>query len=881
MKKLFCLSLFLICFNQLFSQKPPIDSSVFNKWPSVGGAVISNDGKYALYYIENQPIGNNTLVLVAIDNHWRKEFIGTKGVEFTDDGREAILLNQNDSLVSIKLGESSIHCIGLVQSFKLSSNPNWIAYIEKSAEQKLVLLNRTTGTQKVFSSVNDYLFGESGKVLLLHFQKETGQSLIWVTLNSGTIDTVWEGGKAMNFVLDKNDTQLAFSCVKEGKEDHSFLIYRAGQYEKAKQLPAYITSGIDSGLQIETLSEFNNVGSLLFCYVKEKYQIKIKPDAVSVDVWSYMDSKLQSAQLKELNPKRYLAVINIKDKQVIRLIGENEVQYQRYSGDDIQSVSHRDNNVDPGEYFWNDASGMEYLLFIKENKRLPIVPLKGTIPSLFNLSPEKKFVIFYDARKKNYYSFNVSTQAIANITEKIKTDWSVYGLESGRSVYGDGAVSAWMKGDSVVLLHDQNDIWKVDLSGKALPISFTNGYGKKHNIFFRLAIGDGKAIVDPNDTLLLVAFNRTNKDNGFFAKKLNGFGDPTLLTMGPYMYEYPINGQYGETPKKARDAASYIVKRMNASESPNYYSTTDFKTFIQLSAVYPERFYNWLKTELVNWKAPNGQSLQGILYKPENIDTTKRYPIIFYYYEKLSERLNVYNDPELSYGRLNIAWYVSNGYLVFTPDIHYKIGEPGESVVNCVISAAQFLKKRSWVDGKRMGLQGHSWGGCETNYLVTHSNIFAAAVSASGIYDFISEYGALLDRGESLHNMHEVSQFRIGAALWNRPDLYIKNSSIFSVKNVTTPFLMMHTKDDGISLFGNAVEFFTALRRLGKKAWMLQYDGYNHSVSGKAAEDFTIRMQQFFDHYLKYKPAPRWMTQGIPAKMKGIDYGLEFDDLSK
>jgi hypothetical protein len=92
---------------------------------------------------------------------------------------------------------------------------------------------------------------------------------------------------------------------------------------------------------------------------------------------------------------------------------------------------------------------------------------------------------------------------------------------------------------------------------------------------------------------------------------------------------------------------------------------------------------------------------------------------------------------------------------------------------------------------------------------------------------------------------------------------------------------MMSNKADGDVPFPQGVEMFTALRRLGKKAWMLQYDGEDHMVFDAAAADLTVRMKQFFDHYLKGAPPPKWMTEGVPARLKGIDSGLELDTSGK
>ncbi len=225
-------------------------------------------------------------------------------------------------------------------------------------------------------------------------------------------------------------------------------------------------------------------------------------------------------------------------------------------------------------------------------------------------------------------------------------------------------------------------------------------------------------------------------------------------------------------------------------------------------------------------------------------------------------------------GDVNIPWFVSRGYLVFTPDIRYIIGQTGERVYNSVVSAAQYFSQTPWVDAAKMGINGHSFGGYETNYLVTHTSLFAAAATAAGPANFISHYGGIqgkIYRANSGQAMYETSQMRMSATLWQTPDLYIKNSPVFSIDKVTTPILIMHNKADDLVPWMQSVELFTGLRRLGKKAWMLQYDEGGHGIHGKEAEDFTIRLTQFFDHYLKNAPPPRWMTEGIPAKLKGIE----------
>jgi dipeptidyl aminopeptidase/acylaminoacyl peptidase len=314
---------------------------------------------------------------------------------------------------------------------------------------------------------------------------------------------------------------------------------------------------------------------------------------------------------------------------------------------------------------------------------------------------------------------------------------------------------------------------------------------------------------------------------------------------------------------------------MSATEYPNLVVTGDFKTFTPITAFEPQQNYTWLTSELVRWKTFAGHEGAGIIYKPEDFDPKKKYPIIFFYYEQMSDGLNYYPFPALCGGSINIAWFVSRGYLVFCPDIHYVPGDVGAGIYDEVVSAAQMMAGKPWVDAKRMGIQGHSFSGYETNYLVTRTGLFAAAASSAGASDLISMSGGAGFASCSAQSFVEFGQFRMAVPFWKNQEAYIRNSPVFQVKKIVTPLLILQNKNDGAIPWGQGVELFTALRRLRKPVWMLQYDGQGHVLNGKSALDYTIRLTQYFDHYLRGLPEPKWMSVGIPARWKGIDDGLE------
>ncbi len=352
---------------------------------------------------------------------------------------------------------------------------------------------------------------------------------------------------------------------------------------------------------------------------------------------------------------------------------------------------------------------------------------------------------------------------------------------------------------------------------------------------------------------------------------------PQLLTTGPYKFERANSDVQGGKH------SYYMVKRESSQESANYYLTKNFKEFKKISNVSPEKNYNWLTSEVVRWKAENGELYEGILYKPENFNPSKKYPVIFNCYDKLTENWDGYIMPASSQGPINVPYFVSNGFLVLIPEIKSKSGDNiGSAATVCVEGAVKFLSKFPYVDISKIGINGHSFGGFLNNYILTHSKLFAAACTSAGVIDLVSFYGSLWGNGQSSTQEYaENRRIRLDGNLWLRQEKYLQADPILSLANVTSPVLLLNNKNDESTPFSQGVEFFTALRRLGKRAWMLQYDGQEHGVLGLASEDYTIRLKQFFDHYLKGAPAPIWMLDGIAAKDKGDKTGLELDTLGR
>jgi dipeptidyl aminopeptidase/acylaminoacyl peptidase len=377
--------------------------------------------------------------------------------------------------------------------------------------------------------------------------------------------------------------------------------------------------------------------------------------------------------------------------------------------------------------------------------------------------------------------------------------------------------------------------------------------------------------IPSNQPLLLSAFDERTMSQGFFSTDFSAVKDPELLVMDKF---------YFANIKKAKEADKILWSKQNVSVFPDLW-TSDLKfenTRKMSEANAQQKDFIWPKVIMVDWNSFSGEELKGLLYLPENLDPNKKYPVIVYFYEKNSELIYRHQQPSPSHSTINKTLYCSNGYLVFIPDITYKTGYPGQSAYNAIVSGTQYLINNfPFVDKERIGLQGQSWGGYQTAYLITQTDMYAAAMAGAPVSNMTSAYGGIRwESGVSRMFQYEHQQSRIGGSLWDKPLHYIENSPLFYAPKVNTPLLMMHNDNDGAVPWYQGIEFFVALRRLNKPVWMLTYNDEPHNLkttSWANRVDLSTRMFQFFNHYLKGKPMPAWMEKGVPAIEKGKNPG--------
>ena len=812
------------------------------------------------------------------------------------------LMVMADSLVRVadsirgKATEAKTKGLTVLQPPKKEPRPAAPKPAEDPVEEgtELVLKNTSTGEDKKFKLVSDYYFSEKGNVLLIKTTRKNNDTItkacvLWVNTATGSIDTVQKGfNDAKNFAMDEEGTQVAFvaerdSVAKALRKYYKLWYYKPGM-DSATLRAHRLSAGVKTGLTVspEFNNKFSQDGKRLFLGLTPIRQPKdtslVDFETARLDIWSYTDDELQPQQLVQLNNalrKSYLAIVS-EDGTVLPLADEEVDRVDVSDEDNGEWALGRGNKKYRIQSQWEQGNYQDlYLINVRTGERKLIA---SKIRGGGSFSPKGKFVMWYDWKLRNYFAYNIGKNLTINISKSIAVP-----LWDEEDDHPDDppphGMAGWLENDAALLVYDKYDIWRVDPAGLMKPVCITNGIGRRKQLTFRnVNLDREERFIKDGQQLLLHVFDQKEKGHGWTTFKFNEVF--SLNESIPVTYPVAVSPFTTLKPKQS-DLILYTAQtpQMSPSLFVNKMDAVQKHTAaLQLSTINEQqKDYNWFTVELHKWKMLDGKMSEGLLFKPENFDSTKKYPVIFYFYERDSDTRYNYRTPAPSASTVNIAYFTSNGYLVFDPNIYYKNGEPGESAFNSVVSAARYLSKMKWVDSTKMAIQGQSWGGYQVAYLITRTKMFAAAGAGAPVSNMFSAYGGIRwGSGISRQFQYEKSQTRLGFTPWQRPDLYTKNSPLFKADKVSTPLLMMHNDKDGAVPWYQGIEYFTALKRLGKKVWLLQYNDEDHNlVERRNRKDLSVRLGQFFDHYLKGAPMPVWMKEGVPATSKGIDWGLD------
>ena len=927
MKKLIIVLFLFACTNIIAQQstKKILEINDFAAWKTIAGSSISNDGKSVVFELNPQK-GDGNLIII---NGQKSDTIPR--------GNKAKISSENDFVVfhivqpeekirkakkdKVKKDEMPKDSLGVfifkdksfikypkLKSYKIpEENTNWMAFLLESGEEKkdttekeksskekkapkqpgddLVLLKVKSKDTLQFKNVIEYSVSKKGSAI--YFVQQTKD-----TVNTYSTLKVFDTASEKVKELFASEGWVKKVVASEEGENYAYLFSNDTIDEKVYSLysgigdgePEMVVNEQTAGVAVGwTPSEngtiyFSKNGSKLYFGTAEAPKPEPKDslldeDKPKVDVWNWKDLKLQPQQKVEAEKEKkrtYLAVFHLDLNQFVQLADENikDVSILKKGNGNV-GLGY---NTDPYQRAasWTGKRSRDYYLidFMTGIKR-EVLKEKSSV----TLSPHGKYLVWYDTKDSSYYSksTDVNMQDIVSLTKTITANFyeERHDTPNDPRPYG---IAGFSQNDRFVFIYDRYDMWKVDPSGESDPVCITKSFGRKNEIRLRYDKLDPELDYIPeNKTILLNAIDEKTMLRGYFNTKLNSVKDPVLLVMDKF-----ILGK----PKKAKEADKVLWTKQSVNVFPDLWcSNLKFDNAQRMSTANAEQAnYVWPNVELVEWNSFSGELLKGLLYTPENLDPQKKYPMVIYFYERNSELLYRHQHPYPSRSTINKTFYTSNGYVVFVPDITYKNGYPGQSAYNAIVSGTQYLiNKYSFVNKDKIGLQGQSWGGYQAAWLVTQTDMYAAAMAGAPVSNMTSAYGGVRwQTGMSRMFQYEHTQSRIGGTLWEKPLLYIENSPVFHAPKVNTPLMMMHNDNDGAVPWYQGIEYFVALRRLNKLVWMLTYNGEPHNLNGKSWAnriDLSNRMFQFFNHYLKGQPMPEWMDKGVPAVEKGKNLG--------
>ena len=840
-----------------------------------------------------------------------------------------------DSLAIVDLKSGNVIKIARVSSYKLGvKGGEWLAYLssdttlikpkalkDKKSGQPLVVRNLADGSQKVIDWVKEYTLSKNGVRLAATIKPHSSDSVatdavVMMLLPDTTVIKVDEKKCFYTLpVFNEDASKMAFTLSNDSAESGTkraqlmLTTINGNQVDteeisvvKTKRLgaiPNLRQPKIDDESKRDSINAAMReriaklAGDSLFInqYSKPRFSEngrrliigvapEVAPDDTTIvdferaelDIWRWDAPFTPPQEIRMLDKMRKATlpvVIDLESKRGT-LMSANELEDivagDRWNADWALVLDPTERIV---QQQWDYLAPINvYAMNVNSGERRHV----GVLPKeSAEISPCGKFIVWYEDR--NYFAYEIATGKTVCMTVNFPHPvWDEdQDVPMQRMPYG---TMGWMEDDRALLIYDRHDIWQLDPTGQTQAVCITAGEGRKTNRRFTYINTDSeKRFINAGDEVLLRVFDYTTKENGYATLKMGKAAAPQIKVIDKYQFT---------RLQKAKNAPVYVYQKANFSTSPDVWVAPkgDFQKATKVTDANPQmKEYNWGTAELVKWYAYNGRLTEGVLYLPEDLDPTKKYPMLVVFYERNSEELYAHYTMEPSWSWVNYPFYVSRGYVVFVPDVHYAPGIPGESAYNYICSGVEELCDRfEFIDRDRIGIDGQSWGGYQTSYLVTRTDMFACAGSGAPVSNMTSAFGGIRwGTGDSRQGQYELGQSRIGRTLWEAPQLYIANSPLFYADRVNTPLLIMHNDDDGAVPWYQGIEYFMALRRLEKPVWMLQYNGEAHNIRArKNRKDITIRLQQFFDHYLKGEPMPEWMKNGIPMTRKGQEMGTGY-----
>ena len=745
---------------------------------------------------------------------------------------------------------------------------------------ELVLRNLEQGSERVFAAVTDYSFARDGRTLLYAVSAKTeAENGVYVTTPgdaAAPLGVLTGKGRYSRLAWDREQTQAAFISDRDSTGPRSAARYKLYHWQRGSEKAAPIvtaeTKGLPATLTVSSTASpaFSRDGRKLYVSAgtppkppRAPGTEQLDEDKVSADLWHWRDGFVQPMQKVRATQERnrsYRGVLDLATKNYVQL-GDEALATVTLSDDGTRALGTDDRAyrhlVDFDGRFSDiyviNASTGERKLALKEQRSEGGATL---------WSPDGKWACYYHG--KHWHALDTATGETRPLTAKLRV--AFFNEDDDRPTppasYG---AAGWTKDSASWIAYDRFDVWQLFLDGRA-PKNLTAGHGRATKVQLRVQRidpvdeDDNERGIDPAKPLTLRGESEETRATGFFRTSFAASATtaPERLLWADKRFTYV---------GRARDADALLVTVSRFDEFPDVHVTdaSFAKLAKQTEGGAQLAAFTWGRAELVAFRNADGVPLKATLYKPANFDPKKKYPLLVYIYERLSQNVHAFSNPAPGTS-INVPFYVSNDYLVLMPDIVYKTGEPGKSALRCVLPAIDAVTAQGFIDEKAIGIQGHSWGGYQIAYMVTQTDRFRAAEAGAPVGNMTSAYsGIRWGTGLPRQFQYEQTQSRIGKKLTDAPRTYLANSPVFHAERVKTPLLILHNDNDDAVPWQQGIELFLALRRHGKPAWLFNYNGEFHGLRRRAnQEDWSRRMSQFFDHHLKGSPAPEWLEKGVP-----------------
>lgn len=766
--------------------------------------------------------------------------------------------------------------IDSLKTFKLADEADWIAYQRGRKDSTLYVRSLDGSKTFQFPTVTDFQFAKKSDMLYYTSAAEGEAGIFTLNPEKGSPALIKEGkGVFKQTTFDEKGERLAFLyCADKDSSYKALSLWLSEHNAPAKEIATRGNKAFPAEWVINEngMLQFSKSASRLFFGTspepRQKDTTQLAENRPNVQVWSWdepVQYTVQNYNKEKDLKKSYQAVYNLGNGSIFQLANEELPNIQLGNEGDAALALLSTSRPYSLSSMWEARTRSDYYTVSLDNGERKQIAKADY--GRFRLSPQGKYAYWYGETDSCWYTIALAEGKRYRLT----TPESFPAWDEENDVpnhpYAHGA-AGWTANDQSLLIYDRYDIWKFDPTAATSPINLTVN-GRKEKLSYRLEQLDKEArFIDLGKPQLLKGFNETTKGYGFYNARLSAPAAPKTLLAGNYMLR-SIN--------KAKNTDDVIYTMETFQQYPDiHYSTLAFKKSVQLThGDKQQEGFIWGTAELVSWISLDGRPLEGVIYKPANFDPNKKYPMMVNFYERNSETLYNYRMPEPHRSTIDYHLYNSNEYIIFNPDIRYVDGYPGESCYNCLMPGITMMIAKGYIDEKGIGAQGHSWGGYQVAYLATRTNLFSAIESGAPVVNMFSAYGGIRwGSGMARSFQYEHTQSRLGATPWSSLLRYLENSPLFTMDKVQTPILIMHNDADGHVPWYQGIEYFVAMKRLGKPCWLLNYTGEPHWPTNMANRiDFQRRMFQFFNHYLKNQKMPKWMSEGVPAVEQPFELG--------